>query len=258
MSQAVHYTSTEAPFAGSLALPKLNTVVVEDDPVQTELLRHLVRHIPELGNVKFCSSSEEAIGVLSAGSADLLLLDIGLPGLSGFQLLDELPTPPQVIITTGDDQHALEGFERGVVDLLVKPFTLERLLRSVRRAAARASTSGVQADTVTEVSSSSTTLSVRSGRRTLRIPAAAVLMAEALGNHVKLHLKDRIIVVNCTMKRMESELPTDRFIRVHRSYFIAIEIVLEVISNTVFTKLGEVPLGALYRKNLRDRLASGQ
>lgn len=241
--------------SGSFPFQRLNTLVVEDDPVQTQLLRHLVRQIPELRDVKFCSTSEEAIGVLASGDMDLLLLDIGLPGLSGFELLDQLTSPPQVIIITGNDQHAFEGFERGVVDLLVKPLTLERLLRSVRRAVARTVPGRVQADNVRDENSSSITLSVRSGRRTLRITAASVLMVEAYGNYVKLHLKDHIIVVNSSMKRMESVLPKDRFIRVHRSYFIAINNILEVMPNIVFTQLGEVPLGAIYRKDLMVKMA---
>ncbi len=234
---------------------KLNTVIVEDDPVHAQLLRHLIRHIPELGPVGFCSTAEEALGTLSTGEVDLLLLDVGLPGASGFELLDQLSSPPQVIITTADGNHAIEGFERGVIDLLVKPFTLERLLRSIHRAKARYKASELQQSGTPPVQGTPAMLNLRSGRRTVRIPASTVLMAEALGNHVKLHLKDRILVVNCTMKKMEIELPKDRFVRVHRSYIIVIDSALEVVSNVVFTALGEVPLGAMYRKDLRERMA---
>ena len=97
-------------------------------------------------------------------------------------------------------------------------------------------------------------LVLRSGRRTLRIPASSVFMAEALGNHVKLHLQDRLIVVNSTMKGIEDLLPRDRFVRVHRSYIVAMGTIVEVMNDTVFTKQGEVPVGALYRKDLVERM----
>jgi DNA-binding LytR/AlgR family response regulator len=253
-----HRTSIPHPLEAHMNIRKLNTVVVEDDPVHAQLLRHLIQHTPELGPVEFCSTAEEALGTLSTREVDLLLLDVGLPGASGFELLDQLSSPPQVIITTADGNHAIEGFERGVVDLLVKPFTLERLLRSIHRAKARSMAGSVQLPVAPPVQGTAALLNLRSGRRTVRISASTVLMAEALGNHVKLHLKDRIMVVNCTMKKMESELPKDRFVRVHRSYIIAIDSALAVVSNVVFTALGEVPLGAMYRKDLRERMAELQ
>jgi DNA-binding LytR/AlgR family response regulator len=237
-----------------LNVRKLHTVVVEDDAVQALVIKSFTDRIPELGPVEFHADPLTALETIRAGKVDLLLLDIGLPGMTGFELLERLPKRPHVVIITGDSRHALAGFEEGVVDLLVKPFTLERLLRSVRRAASRARKGATEVGPINAPAARTSVLALRSGRRTLRIPASSVLMAEALGNHVKLHLQDRLLVVNSTMRGIEELLPKDRFIRVHRSYIVALDTIVDVMNDTLFTKQGDVPVGTLYRKDLLERV----
>ena len=235
---------------------QLDTVVIEDDPVQVQLLRNFTARIPELGPVVFFSDPMLAMeAIMTSGKkVDLLILDVGLPGISGFELMERLPSEPRIIIITADPVHALEGFERGVVDLLVKPFTLERLLRSVRRAASRSRAAAQTPMAPPGTEERSAVLSLRSGRRKLRIPASTIHMAEALGNYVKLHLNDRIMVVNHTFTGIQELLPQDRFVRVHRSYIVALGSIRDFHQDTLFTDNGEVPVGALYRKALMDRL----
>ena len=233
---------------------KLHTVILEDDVVLLQLLRSYVARIPELGPVEFFTDPVQALETLRSKAVDLLLLDIGLPGISGFQLLERLPSKPHVIIITADADHALEGFEQGAVDLLLKPFTLERLLRSVHRATGRSKNAGNAAlATTTGPGDRPVVLSLRSGRSTLRIPARSILMAEALGNYVKLHLNDRVIIVNSTLKTIEKQLPPDLFVRVHRSYIVSLSSIRDIHQDTLFTGHGEVPVGATYRKAVMER-----
>jgi DNA-binding LytR/AlgR family response regulator len=235
------------------AVMKLRVVVVEDDPVQLRLIRSHLAKVHEVGEVHCFTHPQDALAHLRAAGADLLLLDIGLPDCTGFDLLSQLSPCPPVVVVTGDPDHALEGYERGVVDLLVKPFTLERLLRSVRRA--MAVLSAVPASAAPPSHALQDLLSMRSGRRTLRIPISTILHAESLGNHVKLRTHGSLLVVNSTMKAMEDQLPPEGFLRVHRCHIVARRIILDMGGDILFTTLGEVPVGLTYRKQVRQAVA---
>jgi two-component system, LytTR family, response regulator len=231
-------------------------LLVEDDPVQQAVVRNFVERIPELELKAVVACPFEAHELLTTSTIDILLLDIGLPRTSGFELLKQLVSKPQVIILTGDARHALEGFEHGVTDLLVKPYSFERFLRAIYKAMTLHGQQMTAVDT-TETHGLKGHLNVRSGRRLLRIPLASIRVAEAVGNYTKLHLEDGIVIANCTMKRMEELIPGTAFTRTHRSYIVANDFVQGYDRDSVYTYTGEIPIGALYRKQVQSIFGNG-
>jgi len=237
-----------------LEVAKLRTLIVEDDPVHQVVTRGHVARMPALQLVASVANAEEAERWLKEENIDLLILDIGLPGDSGYQLLQRLTTVPDTIVTTADPTNALEGFEHGVVDLLVKPFTFERFVQAVYRAgngAIEKEASG-EADATTK---QEPTICLSCGRRLVTLPVKDLLLLEALGNHVKVHTRNDRLLATVTMKTLEHELEGHGFIRIHRGCIVAESCIQSVAGAQVITTMGTYPLGNLYRRAVLEMLA---
>jgi len=233
----------------------LSVFVLEDDPVQVALLRGFVERIPLLRWSGSASDVPAAEHMLRETPACLLVLDIGLPGDDGYRLLGRLPYEPAVVVVTGDAAHALQGFEHGVVDLLVKPFTFVRFLQAMQRARARVHAMAPR-DRDAAVPVGKTALVLRSGRRTVQVEPDEVLAGEACGNQVKLHLREGHLLVGTSLGNLEDMLSGMDFVRIHRRYLVAWHAIHGVAPSHVETLRGVLPLGANYRRELLDRWGS--
>lgn len=235
------------------ALERIRTLVVEDDPVQSALLRGYIKTLPMMDHVGTARSVNEAERMLESLPVDLLVLDIGLPQESGFRLLERTSKVPSVIVVTGDPHHALEGFEHGVVDLLVKPISKQRFLQAMQRVQMR-SAARARAGPAHIKQPEQPSVLLNSGRRTVSVPLNDILLVEAYGNHVKVHLANERIVANATMDGMLAQLSGMKFIRVHRRYIVACHAVRAVEDGKVVTPVGEVPVGTSYRREVMGHL----
>jgi DNA-binding LytR/AlgR family response regulator len=231
----------------------LRTLIVEDDPVHLVLVRSFVEQLPMLQFMGAVQNVQEAERMLAEMPVDLLVLDIGLPGDSGYRLLERSPLLPAVIVTTGDPGHALEGFEHGVVDLLVKPFSKGRFLQAVHRVQHRLA-SFARAEALRTPPPPKPSVLLNSGRRTVSVFLEDILVVEAYGNHVKVHLRNERIVVKATMDGISLQLSALEFIRVHRRYIVGCHAVQSVEEGKVVTPVGEVPVGTSYRRAVLERL----
>jgi two-component system LytT family response regulator len=233
---------------------KLRTLIVEDDPVQRVVTRGHVARLPALQLVGMVADATEAVRFMNEGDIDLLILDIGLPGDSGYQLLQRLTAVPATIVTTADPRNALEGFERGVVDLLVKPFTFERFVQAVQRVSRDAIEKRALA-AARRTTKQDPTICLSCGRRLVTLPVKDLLLLESLGNHVKVHTLNDRLLATVTMKNLEHELEGHGFIRIHRGYIVAESCIQAVEGAQVITTLGRYPLGNLYRRAVLELLA---
>lgn len=228
---------------------RLRTLIVEDDPVQRIITRGHVERLPALQLVGMVSDVKEAERALSEGDIDLLILDIGLPGESGYQFLQRLPAAPATIVTTADPGNAIEGFEHGVVDLLVKPFSFERLVQAAQRAG-----NSLIGKRTLQSAASTKTISLACGRRLVAVPVIDILVLEALGNHVKVHTRKERLLATVTMKTLERELEGQGFVRIHRRFIVAAGAVESVVGSQVMTPLGAFPVGNSYRRSVLELL----
>jgi DNA-binding LytR/AlgR family response regulator len=234
----------------------LRTLIVEDDPVHMLLVRSYVERLSMLQLVGAVGSAQEAEQALSSTPADLLLLDIGLQGDSGYDLLERLPKEPAVIVVTGDPGHALEGFEHGVVDLLVKPFAIDRFIEAVYRVQARIA-SLPRSQALLPPPPAEPSILLRSGRRKVLVVLDDILLVEAYGNHVKVHLRNERIVAGITMEGIMQELAGMDFMRVHRRYIVRCQAVQALEQGELITPVGAVPLGPSYRREVMEHLGRG-
>lgn len=230
-----------------MELAQLSTLIVEDDPVQQALVRNYVERTSLLKLVGVVPGVDQALRILRSERVGLLLLDIGLPKSSGFHLLGGLSHKPVVIVTTGEPRHALKGFELGVADMLVKPYSFARFLRAVQRALAvremRADPGpGPGVDNAPSVV-------LQSGRRSVTVAMDDVLLMESAGNHVRVYLRNgERLIVNTTLEAMAKLLEGKQLLRVHRRFIVSCCAVEAVLDGKVRTPVGLVPIGKSYRQ----------
>ncbi|PWN06321.1 LytR/AlgR family response regulator transcription factor [Rhodohalobacter mucosus] len=229
----------------------IRCILVDDEPLAHELLNTYCDRLPHLEVVADCYDAMEALEWLSSNRADLMFLDLNMPKLKGFDFLRTLQNPPKVIVTTAYNEHALEGFELAVADYLVKPFSFERFLKAVNRAVSAVPDPRPVVNDNHE-SGPNTGFFIKGDNGYYRIDMRELLYVEASGNYCKVNLTDGQIVVHEKISDLEEQLPADRFIRIHRSFIVALDKIKTLHSDTVTVGETEISIGQTYSKAVRD------
>jgi two-component system, LytTR family, response regulator len=210
--------------------PVIRCLIIDDEPPARELLKHYLSDLPAILVEGECANGFEALKEVKAKKPDLLFLDIQMPRIDGFELLELLDEKPEVIFCTAYDAFALKAFEMNAVDYLLKPYSKERLAEAVERAAQRIRRREVNKKPVYEKLLKGDLpegfylerIVAKTGTHITVIPAAAIHFLEAEDDYVKVvselgnHLKER------TLKYYEEHLPPDTFVRIHRSFIVNI------------------------------------
>jgi DNA-binding LytR/AlgR family response regulator len=224
---------------------KTHTILLlEDTPEDQQVFCQYVSQLPFLTIAGVVDNTTAALALLQTRTVDLCVSDIGLPQQSGIELLRTLPNPPPVILTTVSITHSLEAYELGVIDYLVKSFSFERFEMAVSRALARRET----APTPLPLS-----IWLKEGRNRVQVMLAQIRYIEAEGPYCKLHLTNRVLLVNHLITHLLDQLPADKFVRVHRSYIVAVAYISRVQTLAVeLDNQAKVPIGMRYRNVLRN------
>ena len=196
-------------------MQKIKVLLVDDEFLALQLLENFVKDVPELELVAKTKSPMEAQNILSNTNIDLLFLDIQMPTLSGINLLKNLKNPPLTIFTTAYSDYALTAFDLNVIDYLLKPFSFERFLQAVDKAQRQLSTSNP-----IHKKDSSHFLSIKANSKIVKVFIDDILFIEGLKEYVKIVCATDNIVTFERLKNLETILPANQFLRVHKSYII--------------------------------------
>jgi DNA-binding LytR/AlgR family response regulator len=230
----------------------IRCLAIDDEKLALDLISDNIRKVPFLKLEATCSNAMEAIEIMNQVPVDLIFLDIRMPGISGIQFLKTLISKPAVILTTAYSTYALEGFELDVVDYLLKPYSFERFLRAVQKA--QDFLAGREREEPVSLMSAGTEqqdyIFVKSEYRLVRVDLDQVLYIEGLKDYVKIFLEDRLILTQMSMKMLEERLPAPRFLRVHRSYMVAVARIDTLQKHAITIGKREIPLGEQYRDKL--------
>lgn len=230
---------------------KINCVIVEDEPLARNLITDYVNKVPTLNLIEACSNPLAAIEVLRKNKVDLLFLDVQMPEITGITLLKSLHTKPMVILTTAYSEYALEGYELDVVDYLLKPITFERFLRAVDKAAQRMDNS--QPAPIQEIPSQDAGfVFVKDGTKLVKIKLDDILYVEGLKDYVTIHTPSQKVVSLQRLKALETQLPSDKFIRIHNSFIVSLAAIDVVHKGEVQIGDKYIPIGDTYRKAFKD------
>jgi two-component system, LytTR family, response regulator len=234
---------------------KLNCVIVEDEPLARNLLTEYVRKVPSLNLIEACSSPIMALDVLRNNAIDVLFLDVQMPELTGISLLKVLQKRPLVILTTAYSEYALQGYELDVVDYLLKPITFERFLRAVDKVNLRLGSKKPTPPAVVEKSSAAAEqpfVFIKDGTKLVKVVFDDILYVEGLKDYVTIHLSNQKIVSLQRLKTLEEQLPSDKFIRIHNSFIVALRSIDVVHKNHVQIRNAQIPIGETYKKSFRE------
>ena len=216
-------------------------VVVDDEPLARRVIKKYIADVPWMELVAECGNAREAAAWLHEHGADVMFLDVRMPGLSGLDFLDALVERPQVILTTAYSEYALTGYDYSVVDFLLKPVSWERFMKAVNKLTSRDSSQRAVKNSIF----------VRADRADHRVRFDEIRYLEAYGNYVKVHLDSGIILVAGTLSAMEQALPSDRFLRVHRSFIVAMGRIDRIASDEIYVGSNGIPVGRSYRSEVR-------
>lgn len=235
---------------------QLNCLIVEDEPLARNLITDYVSKVPHLKLIQACSSPMQAIELLRNDSVDLLFLDIQMPELTGISLLKTLQKKPMVIFTTAYSEYALEGYELDVVDYLLKPITFERFLRAVDKVNQRMNSIN-SAPHVTSKQTSNTDQAqpfvfVKDGTKLVKIRWDDILFIEGLKDYVTIHTRQQKVVTLQRLKTLEEQLPSDKFIRVHHSFIVALDAIDHIHKGEVQIGQTMIPISDSYKKTVKD------
>lgn len=224
----------------------LSCLIVDDEPPAHVVLERYIEKLERLSLKGHCYNALDALNFLHQQPIDLLFLDIDMPELSGLELLSALKNPPRVILTTAYAEFALEGYEHGVVDYLLKPIRFERFIKAVGRLFVPV----VELAPSTPVVPSPEPLFLNINNSLQKINLAEVLYISAAGNYVKLHFeRQRPGLTHMTMQEIEQQVP--HFLRVHKSYLINVDFLKKVEGNRIFLKGDvEIPIGVSYKQRV--------
>ncbi len=235
----------------------LKVLAIDDEPLALRQLVSYIQRIPDLELVAACHSAVEARNLLSESPVDALFCDINMPDLNGLDFVRQLEPSPLVVFTTAYSEYAVEGFRVDAVDYLLKPFSFPEFQESVARliqrqgyldAANRQGTGEGASGEGNDLSDA--VIYVRSDHRDMAINLVDIIRVQAMGEYLRIYLSSqpRPVMTLMSTKRMEEALPTDYFMRIHRSHIIALSQVAQVARGRVHLHDGSVlPIGDIYR-----------
>jgi len=225
---------------------KIRCVIVDDEPLAVQLLQ---KHLTQLDFFEIVATSNnalKALEILNRQPVDLLFLDIKMPQLSGLDFLKSLRNPPKTILTTAYREFALDGFELGVIDYLLKPITFDRFFKAIERYLSTGN------QRMPEILSSSEPqfIYLKTGHKFFKVDTHDILYAESLKDYVHVHTREKVIISKYKIGDLENELKGKGFLRIHRSFIVNLLHITAFTANDVEIGKVELPVGDTYKQIL--------
>ena len=241
----------------------IRCIAIDDEPLALRQIKSYIERLPQLELCASCSSAIEAQKALQDNSVDLIFADINMPDMSGIDFVRSLQTPTMVIFTTAYSEYAIEGFRLDAVDYLLKPFSFTDFERAVGKAVSlfelkqlRDNQQDSTDTTPAAESDSNDSISIKADYKVSLVRYSDIIFIESVGEYVRLHLTNASPITTLfRLKNMETALPSDRFMRVHRSYIVNLEHIAAYARGRVYLDNEEyVPISGNYRDTFREYL----
>ncbi len=232
----------------------MNCIIIDDETTARVIINQLCSQIESLNVLAEFPNAMQAIKYLNQNEVDLIFLDIHMPDFTGFDFIQTLKNPPKIILTTSDSKFAIEAFEYDcIVDYLVKPIALPRFQKAIQKA--ENTSSNAVSNTANKVATSSgNDLYINIDRRLIKIDIPSIYLIEAKGDYIHVKTEDKNYTVHSTLKKIEDKLPERLFLKIHRSYIINVQKIIDIEDNSVLIKKDVVPVSRSNRPELMKRL----
>lgn len=226
----------------------IRCIAVDDEPLALDIIADYVSKVPELSLVASTTNAIEALQLVQNGEVDLVFLDVQMPELTGIQFLKIINGKCDVILTTAYPQYALDGYELNVVDYLLKPIAFDRFYRSVQKVLNNKMHKAPEAAVpIVQQSEAVDFIFVKTEHKIQRVDLDDILYIEGLKDYISMFTSAERIVTLQNMKKMEEILPPNRFVRVHRSYIVALDKIGSIERGRIFISDKVIPVGDTYK-----------
>lgn len=232
---------------------KTKCLIVDDEPLARELIRGHILKLENFDVVAECDSAMKALDALRNHHVDLMFLDIKMPQMTGVEFLKTLKRPPKVIITTAFSQYALEGFELDVVDYLMKPVTFERFFKSINKYFQSTKPENVEIDGNGK-NDGDAFIYVKENKKVIKIYLKEIHFIEGLNEYIRIHTDNRRVVVKSSLQSLENKLPSEEFIRIHKSYIVSIPRIRAFNATTIELENAKLRIGRNYKNQVFSAL----
>jgi DNA-binding LytR/AlgR family response regulator len=226
----------------------IRCLVVDDEPLALDILEDYISKVPFLHLVKTTTSAIEGLSLVQSDAIDLVFLDVQMPELTGIQFLKIINGKCDVILTTAYSQYALDGYELDVVDYLLKPIAFDRFYKAAQKVLQSTANTNSSAPEVLSVQKNHDFIFVKTEHKIQKIYLDDILYIEGLKDYISIFTRSERIITLQNMKKMEESLPSKSFIRVHKSYIIALGKIESIERSRI--QIGEkiIPIGDTYRE----------
>lgn len=234
---------------------KIKCLIVDDEDLAIDVIAEYIKRIDYLELIGSSNNAVDAMALLNQHKVDLLFLDIQMPGLTGLQLLRNLSVRPEVILTTAYSEYALEAFDLQALDYLIKPISFERFIKAINRFFKIRHSQIQLPEQESSIVSQEAFIFVKSDKKMVKVVLNEICYIESLRNYVSILLSDGGLVKTMnTISNIEEKLPEKQFLRVHRSYIVAIDKIDSYTSGSFKVNKQIIPIGRLYKDNVKAKL----
>lgn len=231
---------------------KIECLIVDDEPLARELLVSYLERVDGLELVGQCKNALEAFAFLQNRSVDLLFLDIQMPKMNGLELIRSLHSKPRIIISTAFREYAVEGFDLDVLDYLVKPVSFDRFLKAIAKYSHYESKAKSPEGSKDDFENAY--IFVKVNKDMTRVMLKDIIYIESIRDYLKIVLQDKSLLTYQRISYMEEKLPEGKFMRVHKSYIVALHKIVSYRNDTIYLEKFNLPIGRMYRQNFVKQL----
>jgi len=236
------------------SIKKIRCLVIDDELPARDVLQKHIAGVEVLELAGSCTNAVEALSFLQSNTVDLLFLDIQMPHILGTNFIRTLKNPPKVIFTTAYRKYAIEGFELDAVDYLLKPISFDRFLKAVNKIFQLNLQDNTKAGTENQSEPAQPFLYLRADRKMVKVLFNDILYIEGLRDYIRIFTTTKTIITKHLLASLEEMLPSDAFLRIHRSYIVSISKIDSFNSDTIEISKKELPIGRLFKHDVTKLL----
>jgi len=230
---------------------KIKCVLIDDEPLAIKVLQNYFTNFTDFEVVGTFNNSLEALDFINSTTVDAVFLDINMPMMTGFELISLIENKTKVIITTAFREFAAESYDLDVLDYLVKPIPLPRFIKCINKITTEYN---LKNNIKIEATKGDSHIFIKVDKKMMKINIEEILFVEGMKEYIKVVTPDKTYITHKSLTSLSEELPADRFLRIHKSYVIALNKVKSIEGNRIQIQSYTIPIGRNYSKEVKNKI----
>ncbi|MBZ4033660.1 LytTR family DNA-binding domain-containing protein [Flavobacterium sp. 17A] len=230
---------------------KIKCVLIDDEPLAIKVLENYFTNFTDFEIMATFNNSLEALDFINSTPVDAVFLDINMPMMTGFELISLIENKTKVIITTAFREFAAESYDLDVLDYLVKPIPLPRFIKCINKITTEYN---LKNNIKVETSKGDSHIFIKVDKKMMKINIEEILFVEGMKEYIKVVTPDKTYITHKSLTSLSEELPADKFLRIHKSYVIALNKVKSIEGNRVQIQSYNIPIGRNYSKEVKNKI----